>query len=95
MANYLCTVTEVYRCDTEDSAKQLIETSKHNPNYELKKYNCEFKERKQKGEIVDAWYKVSLTKNFNDEKEPESDIQLWYGYDEMPAAARGEEEDED
>ena len=28
------------------------------------------KERKQKGEIVDAYWKVSLTKVFDDEKEP-------------------------
>ena len=78
MAKYICQVTEVYRCDTESEAKQLIESSKHQKYYELKKYNCEFKERKSKGEVIDAWYRVTLTKAINSEKEPEMMIDVIY-----------------
>lgn len=94
MANYLCSVTEVYRCDTEEAAKNLIESAKHCRLYELKKYNCEFKERKMKGEIIDAWYKVSLTKAINDEKEPGSDVRLVYTVEDV-LNPEGEYDDED
>lgn len=76
---YLCQVTEVYRCDSESEAKKLIEESKHNSYFELKKYNCEFKQRKkQKGEVIDTWYRVTLTKMLNEEKDPVNDIFLVY-----------------
>lgn len=67
---YLVQTTEVYRVDTEDEAKELIESAKENNMYSLKKYNCEYKEKKSKGDVIDDWYKVSLTKCFTDEKEP-------------------------
>ena len=38
--------------------------------YSLTKYSCTYKERKQKGEVIDAYYKVILTKAIDDEKEP-------------------------
>ena len=38
--------------------------------YENIKYSRDSKERKQKGDVVDSWYKVSLTKVYDDEKEP-------------------------
>ena len=67
---YLVQTTEVYRVDTEEEAKELIEAAKENSMYALKKYNCEYKEKKSKGEVVEDWYKVTLTKVFNDEKDP-------------------------
>lgn len=70
MSRYLIQSVESYRVDSEAEAKSLIEEAKRDGNYMLKKYNSEYKERKQKGEVVDAWYKVSLTKQFTDEKEP-------------------------
>ena len=70
MSRYLIQSVESYRVDSEAEAKSLIEEAKRDGNYMLKKYNSEYKEIKQKGEVVDAWYKVSLTKQFTDEKEP-------------------------
>lgn len=67
---YLIQTTEVFRVDTEEEAQELIEAAKTNGMYALKKYNCEYKEKKSKGDVVDDWYKVTLTKSFNDEKEP-------------------------
>lgn len=75
---YLVNVTETYRVDTEAEAKVLIENAKADSSYGLTKYNCEHKVRKQKGEIVDEWYKVVLLKAFNEEKEPTNEVTITY-----------------
>lgn len=75
---YLVNVTEVYRVDTEEEVEQLIADAKADNNFSLVKYNREYKIKKSKGDIVDDWYKVSLVKSFNDEKEPERIIEVSY-----------------
>lgn len=76
---YLCEVTEKYRVDTESEAKAFIEEQKKNNTYSMKKYASELKERKQKGEIIDSWYQVTLVKSFNDPKEPVEEVEVTYG----------------
>ena len=76
---YLVSTTEVYRVDDEASAASLIEKAKHDSMQELAKYSSVKKEKKQKGEIIDEWYQVSLTKKFNDEKDPISVVNIKYG----------------
>lgn len=73
---YLLNVVETYRVDTEQEANQLIEEAKADGN--LIKYSCNHKERKQKGELVDEWYAVVLSRKFTDEKEPEGDVRISY-----------------
>lgn len=85
MSRYLIQTTEVYRCDTENEAKNLIEDAKKASEYELKKYVSQKKYRKQKGEIVDEWTAVSLTKSFTDEKEPM--VQTYVTYNEGEESA--------
>ena len=75
---YLITNTEVYRVETEEEAELLINEAKADTKYVLTKYNCEKKERKQKGEVIDSYFKVSLVKSFNDEKDPMTDITVSY-----------------
>lgn len=70
MSKYLISVTETYRVDTEAEAAVLIDEAKKDNKYDLKKYTSQKKERKQKGEVVDAWWRVTLTKHLDDEKEP-------------------------
>lgn len=70
MSNYLISVTENYRVDTEQETIAMIQEAKDSNQYTLAKYSSQYKERKQKGEVVDAYWKVSLTKAFDDEKEP-------------------------
>jgi hypothetical protein len=36
------------------------------------------KEQKQKGEVIDEWYQVTLVKKFNAEKEPVSHVSINY-----------------
>lgn len=78
MAKYLLNVTEVYRADTDFEAQKLIEEAKADGRYVLVKSSTQKKERKQKGEIVDEYYKVSLVKAFDDEKEPCGETSISY-----------------
>lgn len=86
MAKYLVTTVETYRVDSENEAKNTIEEAKKNPKFTLSKYSSEYKERKLKGEVVDAYYKLTLTKTFTDIKEPDVQASVdysvenaWYG----------------
>lgn len=78
MSKYLTTVTEIYRVDSEAEVQFLVEEAKKDLMYSLVKYNREFKQRKSKGEVIDEWYKVTLVKGFNDEKEPEDVVDVSY-----------------
>ena len=78
MAKHLISVTEVYRVDNEDQAARLIEDAKNSNQYTLSKYSSVHKERKQKGEVIDEWYRLTLTKVFDDEKEPFSEVSIEY-----------------
>ena len=78
---YLVKVTEQYRCDSAEEAKQLIEEAKKNSQYSVVKTSDEIRSVKLKGEIVDEWHRVLITKSFNEEKEPESYIMPMYTED--------------
>lgn len=78
---YLIQTVETYRVDKEDEAKRMIEEAKFDNHFILKKYSSEYKEKKQKGEVIDTYYKVTLTKAFTDEKEPEFRTEISYAND--------------
>lgn len=78
MSKYLISTVETYRVDTESEATKAIEEAKNDTSYILGKYTSEHKERKSKGEVIDEYWKLSLTKIFNDIKEPDSDIVINY-----------------
>ena len=98
MSKYLINTSEVYRVDSENSAKQLIEDAKNDTKFILLKYTSEYKERKLKGEVIDSYYKVTLTKVFNDIKEPDCSVDITYkveqGYFPDPIEADDEDKDE-
>ena len=75
---YLVSTSETYRVDSETAVEQLIAEAKSAPEYDLAKYTREYKEKKAKGEVVDSWYKVVLTKKFTDEKEPDRSVEVSY-----------------
>ena len=70
MARYLIKQVETYRVDNENDAKKFIEEQKASDKYEIVKYTSEHKETKAKGEVIDEWTRVTLTKVFQSEKEP-------------------------
>lgn len=78
---YLIQTVETYRVNKEDEAKRMIEEAKSDNHFILKKYSSEYKEKKQKGEVIDTYYKVTLTKAFTDEKEPEFRTEISYAND--------------
>lgn len=75
---FLISTTEVHRVDTENEAVMLIEDAKKDDNFILIKYSTEHKEKKAKGEIVEEYYKVTLTKSFTDIKEPSVQTTITY-----------------
>ena len=79
---YLVSVVETYRVDNETEAAAAIEEAKKDSTYTLSKYTSEHKEVKAKGEIVDEYYKVTLTKLFNNIKEPENNVEIVYEVEE-------------
>ena len=78
MAKYLVSTVETYRVDTEAEATKAIEEAKNENSYVLSKYTSEHKEQKSKGEVVDEYWKLSLTKLFNNIKEPDSVVTIEY-----------------
>ena len=80
MSSYLIKVTEQYRCDTEEEAVALIESAKQDKQYTVVKTSSEIKTLKSKGEVIDSWRRVIITKEFTEEKEP--DVQLMPNYTE-------------
>ena len=78
MSKYLVSTVETYRVDTEAEATRAIEEAKNDDAYVLGKYTSEHKERKSKGEVIDEYWKLTLTKLFNDIKEPNSIVNVGY-----------------
>ena len=74
---YLIETTEVYRVDSEDEAKVVVENAKKTSS--VIKYNCVYREKKAKGEVVDSWYKVTIVKRWDNEKEPCGGTTVRYG----------------
>lgn len=81
MSKYLISVVETYRVDSESEASKVIEEAKADLSYTLSKYTNEHKERKSKGEVVEEYQKVTLTKTFNDIKDPISHVEVIYEVD--------------
>ena len=75
---FLIQTTEIYRVDSEEQVKQIIEEAKNDKHFIVKKYTSQFKERKQKGEVIDAYWKLSITKEFADEKEAQFQTEIEY-----------------
>lgn len=78
MSKYLLKTTEEHRADSEAEVAILIEQAKNDNRYILSKYSSVKKERKQKGEIIDEYYIVTLVKVFDDPKEPCGEAQVEY-----------------
>jgi len=75
---YLLTTTEVYRVSSEEEATTLIAEAKKESGYILSKYSSQYKEKKSKGEVIDYYWKVTLVKEFNSEKEPMANVEITY-----------------
>ena len=78
MSTYLIKVTEQYRCDSESEAQNLIKKAKEDNQYTVIKTSSEIKNLRQKGEVIDEWRRVIVTKEFTSEKEPDAQLEPEY-----------------
>jgi len=75
---FLISTTETYRTDTESEAATLINEAKNDKQFVLAKYTTEQKEIKAKGEVIETYFKVTLTKQFTSIKEPDIQAKVEY-----------------
>ena len=75
---HLIYTTEVYRVDDMDAVDSLREDVEADGRYAVSSFTYKAKCKKEKGEIVDEWYQVSIKKIFNDEKDPMSAVDVHY-----------------
>lgn len=78
MSTFLTKVVETYRADSEAEAKALIEEAKKDGHFVVSKYNSEVKTVKAKGEVIDEYRRVTITKDVTSEKEPDIQMKLSY-----------------
>lgn len=78
MAKYLIKTTEEHRADSEAEAAELINSAKADHRYVLSKYSSVKKETKQKGEVVDVYFIVTLVKVFDNPKDPQGEASVEY-----------------
>lgn len=75
---YLTRVVETYRLPNEKAVEDFLKELKEDPSFEVAKYSSTKKCKKSKGEIVDEWIRFEVTKIFNEESEPDSEIEIEY-----------------
>lgn len=82
MSIYLTKVTEQYRIDTEQEVDNFLNEQKQEKTFEVVKSSSEKKVVKAKGEIIDEFYRVTIVKEFQSEKEPaDAGIKAIYDYE--------------
>lgn len=81
MVKYLINDVTTYRVETVKDVEKLHEELLADPSFELTAFSYTTKYVKVKGEIVDEYQIVKAKKVFNNEKEPESMIDVKYGVD--------------
>lgn len=78
---YLTKVTEEYRAASEKEVESFLKELKADKRFVVGKYSSAKKERKSKGEVIDEWIHFTVTKIFNDEKEPNTLVVIDYNMD--------------
>lgn len=81
MVKHLINDITTYRVETVKDVEKLHEELLADPSFELTAFSYTTKYVKVKGEIVDEYQVVKAKKVFNNEKEPESMIDVKYGVD--------------
>lgn len=79
MTKYLLKVQNTYRVDTVDEALRLREELESGEYGELISFTYTTKYVKVKGEIIGEYQVVKATIQFNEEKEPETSVEVRYG----------------
>ena len=75
---YLTKTVETYRLNNEKEVEDFLKELKADSRFTVSKYTSTKKERKQKGEVIDEFIRFEVTKLFNDEQEPATEIEVDY-----------------
>jgi len=75
---YLTNVVETYRVGTVAEVQSFHEELKNNPQFTLASFGYKTKQIKEKKEVIEEYQLVTVKKLFNDEKEPDSSIEIEY-----------------
>lgn len=75
---YLTKVTETYRLASEKEVEEFLKELKADNRFTVAKYTSTKKEKKSKCEIIDEWIRFEVTKIFNNEAEPDRQIDIEY-----------------
>lgn len=78
---YLINSVDTYRVATVEDVERLHEELKADPNFSLAAFSYKTKQIKQKGDIIDEYQLVTVKKLFNNEKEPDTFIEINYEVD--------------
>jgi hypothetical protein len=81
MVKYLINDVTTYRVETVEDVEALHEELLADPNFELTAFSYATKQIKAKGEVIEEYQLVKAKKVFNNEKEPESMVDVSYGQD--------------
>lgn len=79
MSKYLISTTNTYRVASVNDALALREELQKNGYGELSSFNYTTKEVKSKNEVVDEFVIVKAKLDFNNQKEPMIDVDIFYG----------------
>lgn len=82
MVKYLINDVTTYRVGTVKEVEDLHKELLADTTFELTSFSYTTKYIKVKGEIVEEYQIVKAKKVFNNEKEPETNIDVKYGYGE-------------
>lgn len=75
---YLVSAVNTIRVDTVEEVERLHSQLKEDNRFTLKKFEYQHKEIKAKGEVLEEYELVKATLVFNNEKEPDLDIEIEY-----------------
>ena len=78
---YLTKVVETYRLPDKAAVETFLQELKADPHFTISKYSSTKKEKKSKGEIIDEWVHFEVTKLFNEERNPDTEIEVEYNYE--------------
>lgn len=68
--NYVTQIVQSIRVPNVNEVEKLHKQLKNDNRFDLKKFEYQHKEVKQKGEVIDEYELVKATMTFNAEKEP-------------------------
>lgn len=78
MTNYLIKSTDVYRINTIGQVESFHAELKNDPHFTLDGFAYKQKNVKEKGEIVEEYFEVTVKKIFNDAKDPIGNTKIEY-----------------